>query len=174
LIIKDRLKSSVISKKYGWYLARVNASIENFANIVVTSLNTIHRFNLQPGRNVKITNLVKGYSRIRFLDKFLLLPYYKDFINNNHLLQNIIQSIATATYKYVDKEYISSLIKIVSTFYNNGEEAGGIVIKELLEFDNPENFQMDIALPNSWLNENSVDLGETVLLRNDEPSPVIL
>jgi hypothetical protein len=29
-------------------------------------------------------------------------------------------------------------------------------------------------MPESWLNENSVDLGETVLLRNDVPSPIIL
>ncbi|MFX1345074.1 MAG: hypothetical protein ACFFBC_09485 [Promethearchaeota archaeon] len=168
------MKSNVISQKYGWYLARVNASIENFANIVATSFNTIYRFNLQPGRNVKISNLVKGNSRIRFLDKFLLLPYFKDFIKNYRLLQSIIQSITTTTYKYVDKEYSSNLIKLMSTFYQNGEDTRGIVIKELLEFDNPESFQMNIALPDSWLNENSVDLGETVLLRNDEPSPVIL
>jgi hypothetical protein len=174
LIIKDRLKSSVISQKYGWYLARVNASIENFANIVATSLNTINRFNLQPGRNVKISNLVKSCSSIRFLDKFLLLPYFKDFIKNYRLLQSIIQSITNVTYKFVDKEYLNSLIKLMSTFYQNGEDAGGIVIKELLEFDNPANFHMNIALPDSWLNENSVDLGETVLLRNDEPSPIIL
>jgi hypothetical protein len=174
LIIKDRLKNSVISQKYGWYLARVNASIENFANIVATSLNTIYRFNLQPGRNVKISNLVKGYSGIRFLDKFVLLPYFKDFINNYCLLQKIIQSITNTTYKYVDKEYINGIIKLMSTFYQNGENKEVIVIKELLEFDNPENFQINIALPDSWLNENSVDLGETVLLRNDEPSPIIL
>ncbi|MFX0083590.1 MAG: hypothetical protein ACFE94_17720 [Candidatus Hodarchaeota archaeon] len=167
------MKSCIISQKYGWYLARVNASIENFANIVATSLNTIYRFNLQPGRNVKISNLVKGYSGIRFLDKFVLLPYFKDFIKNSCLLQKIIQSITSATYKYVDKEYINRIIKIMSNFYQNGE-MGGIVIKELLDFDNPENFHMNIALPESWLNENSVDLGETVLLRNDEPSPIIL
>jgi len=33
---------------------------------------------------------------------------------------------------------------------------------------------MKIAMPESWLNEHSIDLGETVLLRNDVPSPVIL
>jgi hypothetical protein len=43
----------------------------------------------------------------------------------------------------------------------------------VLEFDIPGNIQMDIALPDSWLNEHSVDLGDTVLLRNDEPSPII-
>jgi hypothetical protein len=47
-------------------------------------------------------------------------------------------------------------------------------LKELLEFDTPENFQMDVALPDSWLNEHSVDLGDTVLLRNDEPLSVII
>ena len=92
------MKTSIVSRKYGWYLARVNASIENFANIVATSLNTIYRLNLQPGRNVKISNLVKGHSRIKFQDKFILLPYFRDFIKNYSLLQNIIQSITNSTY----------------------------------------------------------------------------
>ena len=48
------------------------------------------------------------------------------------------------------------------------------MIKEFLEFDNQETLQMDIAMSESWLNENSVDLGDTVLLRNDVPSPLIL
>ena len=62
----------------------------------------------------------------------------------------------------------------MSTFYQERDNNRGFVLKELLDFDNQEIYNMDIAMPESWLNENSVDLGETVLLRNDEPSPVIL
>jgi hypothetical protein len=177
------LKTSIISKKYGWYLARVNASIENFANIVVTSFKIIKKFNLQPGRYIKISNFKNTQSKIEFLDKFILLPYSKEFIDNYCLLQDVIQSITNATYQYVDKEYINVIIKLMSTFYQERYNKEGLVIKELLEFDNQEAFQIDIAMqafqidiamPESWLNENSVDLGETVLLRNDVPSPIIL
>ena len=76
------MKTSIISRKYGWYLARVNASIEKFTNIVVTSFKIIKKFNLQPGRYVKISNFKKIQSKIEFLDKFILLPYFKEFIDN--------------------------------------------------------------------------------------------
>ncbi|MFX1316576.1 MAG: hypothetical protein ACFE9T_11985 [Promethearchaeota archaeon] len=168
------MKTSIISRKFGWYLARVNASFENFTNIVATSLKTIQKFNLQPGRNIKISNLDKTYSTIRSLDKFILLPYFKEFIENYWILQNIFQSFTNTTYLYVDKEYISTIIKLMSTFYQKRDDKKGFVIKEFFEFDNQENYHMDIAMPESWLNENSVSLGETVLLRNDELSAVIL
>jgi hypothetical protein len=174
LIIEVDLKTSIISSKYGWYLARVNASIEEFSNIVVTSFKIIKKFNFQPGRYVKISNFKKTQSKIEFLDKFILLPYFKEFIDNYWILKDVIQSITKATYQYVDKEYINVIIKLISTFFQERDNQGGLVIKELLEFDNQEKFQIDVAMPESWLNENSVDLGETVLLRNDVPSPIIL
>jgi len=62
----------------------------------------------------------------------------------------------------------------MSTFYQEKDNKRGFVIKQLLDFDTQETYHMDIAMPESWLNKNSVDLGETVLLRNDEPSPIIL
>ncbi|MFX1303617.1 MAG: hypothetical protein ACFFBV_15395 [Promethearchaeota archaeon] len=168
------MKTSIVSRKFGWYLARINASFESFANIVVTSFRTIQRYNLQPGRNVKIGNFDKAYSRIEYLDKFILLPYFKEFINNYWLLQQTIQSFTNTTYHYIDKEYINTIIKLLSTFYQRRDNKKGFVIKELLEFDNQEINHMDIAMPESWLNENSICLGETVLLRNDEPSPIIM
>ena len=168
------MKTSIISRKYGWYLARVNASIEKFANVVVTSFKIIKKFNLQPGRYVKISNFKKIQSKIEFLDKFILLPYFKEFIDNYWILQEVFQSITKATYQYVDKEYINVIIKLMSTFFQERDNQGGLVIKELLEFDNQETFQIDIAMPESWLNENSVDLGEIVLLRNDASSPIIM
>ncbi|MFX0139293.1 MAG: hypothetical protein ACFFDN_36975 [Candidatus Hodarchaeota archaeon] len=168
------MKTNILSRKFGWYLARINASVENFANIVFMSYKTMQRFKLQPGRNVKISNSIKSHSRIEFFDKFVLLPYYKEFIRNYWLLHDVIQSITNTTYRYIDKEYIAGIIKIMSSFYQNRGDKRGLVIKELLEFDSPENFQMAIAMPEYWLNQNSVDLGDTVLLRNDEPSPVIL
>ncbi|MFW9874378.1 MAG: hypothetical protein ACFFG0_14830 [Candidatus Thorarchaeota archaeon] len=165
---------NIISPKYGWYLARVNASIENFASIVAASLKTIHRFNLQPGRNVKISNFVKDHSRIKFPDRFILLPYFKEFIKNYWLLQDIIQSLTLSTFQCIDNEYIHKIIKLINTFYQNQNVKRELVIKKFFEFDNHENVQINIAMPESWLNENSVDLGETVLLRNDMPSPIIL
>jgi hypothetical protein len=164
------LKTNIISRKYGWYLARVNASIENFANIVATSSKVIRKYNLQPGRYIKINSFSNTHSNIDFLDKFILLPYFSEIIENYWLLQQIIQSFTKETYQYVDKEYFNTIIKLISTFYHEKS----FVLKELLEFDIPENYHMDIALPDSWLNEHNVDLGDTVLLRNDEPSPVIL
>jgi hypothetical protein len=155
-------------------LARVNASIEKFANIVLTSFKIIKKFNLQPGRYVKITNFKKTQSKNEFLDKFILLPYFKEFLDNYWILKDLIQSITNATYQYVDKEYINVIIKLMSTFFQERDNQRGLVIKELLEFDNQEKFQIDVAMPESWLNENSVDIGETVLLRNDVPSPIIL
>ena len=168
------MKTSIISRKYGWYLARVNASIEKFANVVVTSFKIIKKFNLQPGRYVKISNFKKIQFNIEKLDKFILLPYFKEFIDNYWILQEVFQSITKATYQYVDKEYINVIIKLMSTFFQERDNQGGLVIKELLEFDNQETFQIDIAMPESWLNENSVDLGEIVLLRNDASSPIIM
>jgi hypothetical protein len=174
LIIKDRVNTSIISRKYGWYLARVNASFENFANIVATSLKNIQKYDLQPGRNIKISNFINAHPRIEFPDKFILLPYFKQFIKNYWLLNNIIQSLSNTTYQCVDKDYIKSVIKLLSTFYENQGNNRDFVLKELYEFDDKDNTHIDIAMPESWLNENSVDLGETVLLRNDEPSPVIM
>jgi len=168
------LRTNIITRKYGWYLARVNASIENFANIVATSLKTIKRYNLKPGCSIKISNSINSRSRIEFLDKFILIPYFREFVKNYLLLQDIFQSFTHITYQYIDKEYINAIIKLISIFYQNRDNKKGLVIKELLEFDNQEHYHMDIAMPESWLNENSVDLGETVLLRNDDPSPVIL
>ena len=168
------MKLSILSRKYGWYLARVNASIENFANVVVTSIKIIKKYNLQPCRYIKIGNFNNARSRIEILDKFILLPYFKEIIENYWLLQEVIQSITNATYQYVDKDYINEIIKLMSTFYQERDNNKILVIKEIFEFDNHEKIQLDVAMPESWLNENSVDLGEIVLLRNDEPSPLIL
>ena len=168
------MKTSIVSRKFGWYLARVNACFENFPNIVATSLKTIQKFNLQPGRNIKISNLDKNYSKISSSDRFILLPYFKEFIKNYWVLQDIFQSFTNTSYLYVDKEYISTIIKLMSTFYQKRDDKKGFVIKELFEFDNQDTYHMDIAMSELWLNENSVSLGETVLLRNDELSPVIL
>ena len=90
------------------------------------------------------------------------------------MLREVIQSFTTISYEYIDKEYINRIVKIMSTFYQERHNNKGFVVKELLDFDHQEIYPMDIAMPESWLDENSVDLGETVLLRNDEPTPVIL
>ena len=164
----------ILSRKYGWYLARINASIEIFANIVAISFKIIKKYNLQPGRYIKISNFNKIGSKIENFDKFILLPFFNEFINNAWLLQDIIRSITNITYHYVDNDYINMIIKLLNTFYQEQNNKRAFVIKEIFELDNQKASQMDIAMPESWLNENSVDLGEIVLLRNDEPSPIIL
>jgi hypothetical protein len=155
-------------------LARVNASIKNFANIVATSSKIIKKYNLQPGRYIKISSFSKANSNIEFLDKFILLPYLSDIIENYWLLQQIFQSFTKETYNYVNKEYFNVIVNLMNLFYQDRVKDKNIELKEVLEFDIPGNIQMDIALPDSWLNEHSVDLGDTVLLRNDEPSPIII
>ena len=174
MIRKDGLKTNIFSRKYGWYLARVSASFKKFVIIVVTNFDTIREYNLQPGRNIKICNLANPHTSHNFLDKFILLPYFNEFIENYWMLREVIQSFTTISYEYIDKEYINRIVKIMSTFYQERHNNKGFVLKELLDFDHQEIYPMDIAMPESWLDENSVDLGETVLLRNDEPTPVIL
>ena len=168
------MKGNVISKKYGWYLARINASLENFENIVVTSLANITKYNLNPGRYIKICSLIQAHSTRSFLDRLILIPYFKDCIDNYRLLQDVLKSLTSETYRNVDKEYINAIIKSMSMFNQDQDDNKGFKIKELFDFELQATHQMDIAMPECWLNENSVDLGETVLLRNDEPSPVIL
>ncbi|MHA2127963.1 MAG: hypothetical protein ACW99E_21880 [Promethearchaeota archaeon] len=168
------MRTNTLSRKFGWYLARINASIENYANIVATSFKIIEKYNLKPGRYIKIRNFNNFRPKAEILDKFILLPYFKEFIENYWLLQDVIQSITNATYHNVDKEYFNLITKLLSTFYQERYNKRGLVIKEFFEFDNQEPSQMDIAMPESWLNENSVDLGEIVLLRSDVPSPIIL
>jgi len=165
---------NIISRKYSWYLAKITASIKNFENIVVTNQETIKNYNLEPGRYIKISNILQAHPNKRFLDKFILLPYFQEITNNYWLLQDVIQSLVKKTYQYVEKEYISEIIKLMSCFYQASISKTGLKLKELLEFGEQDNNQMKIALPESWLNEHNVDLGETVVLRNDFPSPVIL
>ncbi|MFX0032594.1 MAG: hypothetical protein ACFE8E_03100 [Candidatus Hodarchaeota archaeon] len=167
------MKLDVISRKYGWYLAKVTASIESFKNIVATSLETIKKYNLQPGRYIKISSLIQTNSDQRFENKFILLPYFKELIRNYLLLHDVIKSLTNTTFRYVDKEYITEIIKLMSKFYQSKNDIRTLKVSELLEFDDKHEFQMKIAVPESWLNDNNVDLGEIVLLRNNIPSPVI-
>lgn len=168
------MKTSILSRKYGWYLARVNASFENFANIVLTSYKTIQKFNFKPGYNIKICNLDKSHSNFEYMDKFIILPYFKDFIINSWQLYDILRYFANLTYHKIDKKYINNIIKLLNTFHQNRDNKLGFIMKEFFEFDCQEKKYIDIAMSESWLNENSVNLGESVLLRNDEPSPIIL
>lgn len=62
----------------------------------------------------------------------------------------------------------------MNNFYQARNNNKGLRLKELFEFDEQDKYQMKIAIPEFWLNENSVDLGEIGLLRNDIPSLLIL
>ena len=168
------MKKTIISRKYSWYLAKVTASIKNFNNIVVTNEETIIKYNLQPGKYIKISNLLQSPPKMRFLDKFILIPYFQEIMSNYWLLQDVIQSFVNKTYLNVDKEYISQIIKLMHCFYQTSTKKCSLQLKELLDFNEHNKDEMNIALPESWLNENDVDLGDIVVLRNDFPSPIIL
>ncbi|MFX1256407.1 MAG: hypothetical protein ACFFAN_00965 [Promethearchaeota archaeon] len=93
---------SVISHNYGWYLARITASIENFKNIVATDLETIKKYNLTPGRYIRIVSLSRTKPFNKAIYKFIILPYFKEFIKNYWLLKNIILSLTEIKSLYVD------------------------------------------------------------------------
>ncbi|MFX0146012.1 MAG: hypothetical protein ACFE9C_18240 [Candidatus Hodarchaeota archaeon] len=164
---------NIISRKYSWHLAKVTASIINFENIIVTNQESIKKYDLQPGRYIKISNLIQSTSKKRILDKFILLPYFQEIINNYWLLQDVLQSLVKNTYHYVDREYVNQIIKLISCFYQASTNKIKLKLKVLLDIGEQNNDQMNIALPDSWLNEHDIDLGETVVLRNDLPSPII-
>lgn len=165
---------NIISKKYGWYLAKITASIENFKNVVATDLKTIQLYFLSPGKYIKIKCLNRIYSQNQLIHKFIILPYFHDFIENYWLLQNIIKLLNQDEFRYIDTEYLNGLTSLLKDFSESEHYRKGLKLKELLEIDVEYDKEMKIAMPESWLNENSIDLGETVLLRNDAPSPVII
>ncbi|MFX1557842.1 MAG: hypothetical protein ACFFC9_11365, partial [Promethearchaeota archaeon] len=120
------MKINIISRKYSWYLAKVTASIKNFNNIVVTNEETIKKYNLKPGKYIKISNLLQSPSKKRFLDKFILIPYFHEIMTNYWLLRDVIQSFVNKTYQYVDKEYISQIIKLMNCFYQTSTNKCGL------------------------------------------------
>jgi hypothetical protein len=168
------LKASIISSKYGWYIARVNASFDDFSNIIIASVKTIQKYKLKPGYYIKISNLDNSHSRIKYLDKFILLPYLKEFLDYYYLLQEILQSITNRTYHFVDKDYINIFINLMSRFYHSNDIKREFLVKDIYEFERQEKKYMDIAMPESWLDANDISLGESVLLRNDDLPPVFL
>ena len=91
------------------------------------------------------------------------------------MLENINRSLLNATFHHVDKAFLTEVIRLMDSFYKGSSSKRSVRIKEYFEIDHSDSddYQMNIGVPESWLNRNSVDLGETVLLRNDEPSPVI-
>jgi hypothetical protein len=168
------LKASVLSSKYGWYIARINASFDDFSNIVVASHNTIQKYKLQPCQNIKISNLDKTHSQIKYLDKFILLPYFKEYIDHYCLLQETLQNITDTPRQYIDKEYVQTVINLMSRFYHSRDNKRGFVIKEIFEFEYQKKNYIDIAMPESWLDKNGISLGESVLLRSDDLPPIFV
>lgn len=163
---------NIISKKFGWYLAKVTASIETFNNIVAIDLKTIRLYFLSPGSYIKIKSLNRKCAENKRIYTFILLPYSHDFIKNYRLLQNILDSLKNKKFRYINEEYINEITSLTKS-YESENYRKILKLKELLEFDTEYDNEMKIAMPESWMNENSIDLGETILLRNDVPSPVI-
>ena len=146
------MNENIVSRTHGWFLARVNASIENFANIIVTSLKTIQKYNLQPGRYIKLHNLLQSHPGNRFLDKFILLPYFHEFIENFRVLEIVNQSLVNATYHHVDKEYLTEIIRLMDTFYKGSLSKSNLRLKEFFEIEHPsfDEYHMNIGVPESW------------------------
>ncbi len=165
---------NIISRKYGWYLARVIASIENFTNIVATSLETIKLYFLSPGNYIKIKCLNQMHYQNQLNYKFIIVPYFRDLIQHYWFLEQVIESLKHQKLRYIDPEYMNELIALIKNLSESIISKKGIKLKELLEFDSEFDKEMKIAMPESWLNENGVDLGEIVLLRNDMPTPIII
>ncbi len=162
---------NIISKKFGWYLAKITASIETSNNFVAIDLKSIRFYFLSPGSCVKIKSLNRKNEQNKLIFKFIILPYLPD-IKNYQILQNILDSLRNKKFRYINKEYLNEITSLIES-YESEKYKNFLNLKELLEFDTEYDDEIKIAMPESWMNENSIDLGETILLRNDVPSPVI-
>ncbi len=162
---------NTISKKKGWILSKIIGSINLQEKIVIVSFNSINRYNLNPCSYVNIKSI--NHSNIQ--GKFLLLPFIEHFRDNIVYIKKIWKYITELTNIYhIDKDYLNNLYLFINQLLIDNE------MFEFLDLDyyteEEENLQQNsvkIGLPDHWLNDNHMNLGELVLLRNDCPSPII-
>ncbi|MHA1804580.1 MAG: hypothetical protein ACTSU4_08600 [Promethearchaeota archaeon] len=166
---------NIISRSHGWYLAKITASLKSPKNIVAVDPAIMKDYELLPGKRIKICSLMGKHSKEKFTDKFMLLPFYRELVKNYTILKEVSKALGANKYRIIDENYLKNLKTLMKYFNDSNKiKTRTLELEELLEFDEDNKEDFNIALPSSWLNEHGVDLGETVLFRNDEPSPIIL
>ena len=162
-----------ISDKFGWYLSIISGSIFSSQNIAITDLSSFYRYRLQPGQFIKIKNIDKKDAE----DKFILLPFLESYTKSKEFLQSILNLFSNSHYgSRIDSEYIKSLNSLISHFENQKEKHDKIMFLDLIldtEKENSNRKDIRLGVPEYWLEDNEIDLGDIVLLRNDCPSPRI-
>lgn len=152
---------STLSKRYGIYLAKVNACFKSVNNIVITDFMTINDYNLHPGSFVKIMKLDDNKTK----DEFIVMPYIKSYKDNYGLIERILRDESLS-----NKIFIDDLRKVGSSFYFARNDPKGFRLTHAV---NPDKAEFEIALPEKWLDSNNIELGAVVLLGNNVPGPKI-
>jgi len=173
-LLKLRMKLNIVSKKHGWYIAKITGCFRNFKNVVTTDLETIKQYNLIPGRYIKISNIYSSHSAPIYKDRFIIMPDFDDIKKNPSILKEILDRYKKLKYRYIDKNYLQDISKIINDVYNIARWDKELQMTQLMDFSNTTRSLLNISMSESWMRENKVGLGENVLLRNDMPSPVIL
>ncbi|MHA1726555.1 MAG: hypothetical protein ACTSXH_17245 [Promethearchaeota archaeon] len=156
-------------------MAKITASLKCPKNIVAVDPAIMKDYELTPGKRIKICSLIRKHSKDKFIDKFMLLPFYRELVKNYNILKEMSKILGENKYRIIDENYLKELKKLMKYFKTTNEiKTRTLELEEVLEFDEDNKQNFNIALPSSWLDEHGVDLGETVLFRNDEPSPIIL
>lgn len=164
---------NIISRKSGWFLSRITGALNLSEKIVITNFKSIKQYHLHPGTFVNIKDINNPKSH----DKFMLIPFF-DTINDTHdFLETFIQRLLQQKkYHKMDKSYLCFLRDLIDYFSaskKREKHLGFFEIEFKLERDKHQRDIIEIALPDFWLTNNDLLIGETVLLRNDCPSPVI-
>ncbi|MEJ2251440.1 MAG: hypothetical protein P8Y70_11755 [Candidatus Lokiarchaeota archaeon] len=163
---------NTISNKAGWYLSEISGCFSSNENIAITDLKTINRYHLNPGYYIKIKNIDNSKSE----DKFILLPYLETYKKSEYFIQNIVNQLYNSQYgNRINPDFLNSLHHLIYQFHNLNNLSKRIRFLDLdldLEKESlKKNFR--IGLPEYWLEDNNIDLGDLVLLRNDYPPPIL-
>ena len=162
---------NTISKKKGWILSKIIGSIDSQERIVIVSFNSIYKYSLNPGSFVNIKRI--DHSSIQ--GKFLLIPFIEQFEENIKYLKKLWNYIISLTYDHkIDKDYLNNLYSFINRLFTENDKLDFLDLEyNTEEEENMQKNSVKIGLPDYWLNNNHVNLGELVLLRNDCPSPII-
>ena len=153
---------NTISKSSKWYLFKVTGYFKGFNKMVITDAYSMNYYNLEPGTYVKIHNLKQHNAQ----KTFLIMPYMKKYKWNLELLTEVNEFNKT---REINKAYKKIVDELITSFNLLKEDPKGLRI-----IDEINNYEAgSLAVPESWFYEYCSDLGEMILLRNDQPSPII-
>ncbi|MBD3228120.1 MAG: hypothetical protein GF329_08020 [Candidatus Lokiarchaeota archaeon] len=163
-----------ISPTRGWYLSKITGSIKSSKRILVTSKDVIDRYNLRPGKFVKIKSLKNSGNQ----DHFIVLPYFKKIINHRYFFDKILNNIEDKrNLDRFNRKNIEEIRELINHFNKIMKNSENLIFNDLLLDNESNNYNskkaLKIGLPDFWLVKNRLCLGETVLLRNDYPSQKI-